>query len=188
MNGVLECAAHLKCKKNNLGDWLMYCRTVNRFDYYLCNSRWHCGDAIHSLPDNTFFICLNYIQHQFIDMQFFVGLILNPFFSAKTPEHEIRWGKIERHIGFWVAVSLCPERWHQRSRLGPTDWADRKKMGVSESGSIFLGTARCVQTCSRHPFANVCQLSHRGQSNSLLLTPRRWLFFTACSQVWRINR
>lgn len=36
-------------------------------------------------------------------------------------------GEKENAIGFLVAVSFCTERWHQRSRLGPTDGADRKK-------------------------------------------------------------
>lgn len=36
------------------------------------------------------------------------------------------------------------------------------KMGVSLFGSIILGTARCVQTCSGQPFPNDCQVIHCG--------------------------
>lgn len=83
--GVCVCAALFKCKSKKLGEGLMYCRTVNPFDDYLSNSRWYCGDAIHSLPDNKCSICLNYIWHQFIDMQIFVDLILYPFPPQPRP-------------------------------------------------------------------------------------------------------
>lgn len=82
--GVWACAARFKCKSKNLGEGLIYCGAVNRFDHYLCNNRWHCGDAIYSTPDNSFFICLNYTWHQFSDVQFFVDLVWIPF-SSQDP-------------------------------------------------------------------------------------------------------
>lgn len=100
----------------------------------------------------------NHVRRQFSRVRFGVISFLTAF--QKIPHTAKRKRSCQRHMRYvGVAVPPRTDRWRQRRRPGTlAGGADRththiyiKKMGVSESGSIFLGTARCVQTCSRLP-------------------------------------
>lgn len=119
-------------------------RAVNRFDHYLFNNRWHCGDAICVLPDNTFFNCLNYIWHQFRDMQF---LLISFWIIFKaTLKHKRKWVKV-KYLSCRLNVhrkmaTTEPSRTHWRSWSRKNKWAFRSLAASSlELPGVFKPVA-----------------------------------------------
>lgn len=115
-SGVLACGCGLHAlnvNRKTLGrGWT---RAVNRFDHYLSNNRWHCGDAICVLSDNTFVICSNYTWHQFRDIQFlFISFWI--IFKANL-EHKRRWVKVK-----YLSCRLHAHRKMATTELSRTHW------------------------------------------------------------------
>lgn len=137
-------------------------RAVNRLDHRHCNSRCHCGDAIYGPFDNLHILHLFELHMATAQPQSVLAdLILNDICNLRSltiKEDEIK----TRPPPIFALQYHCAPKDGDNGAVSNPRAALLVKMGVSLSGSIILGTARCVQTCSGQSFPNVCQVIHCG--------------------------